>query len=49
MKISKIGTKAWQRLVGVYNRHWNYSHIRVYLVSKSVLDLGMLVRKLKLH
>lgn len=31
----------------MYNRHWNYSH--VHLVSKSGLDLGMLMRKLKLH
>lgn len=49
MKISKIGIKAWQRLVGVYNEHWNYSYIHAHLVSKSELDLGMLVRKLKLH
>lgn len=33
----------------MYYRSWNYSHVHVHLVSKSGLDLGMLVRKLKLY
>ena len=33
----------------MYYRRWNYLHVHVHPVSKSGLDLGMLVRKLKLY